>query len=124
MESNVPLILMERTRAVASFMDNTKETLLTFGSYLSFRQLNGEMFCTVDAYGIIGKTFPSHVVLHIQEFVELIGDDFTIDVRYKEFSNIIEQSMNELGLINASLGTNRRTDILCIEQVLLPESKL
>ena len=111
---------MERTRAVASFMDNTKETLLTFGSYLSFRQLNGEMFCTVDACRIIGKTFPSHVVLHIQDF----GDDFTIDVRHKEFSNIIEQSMNELGLINASLGTNRLTDILCIEQVLLPESKL
>ena len=122
MESNVPIILMERTRAVASFMDNKKETLLTFGSY--FRQLNGEMFCKVDVYGIIGKTFPSHILLHIQAFVELIRDEFTIEVRYKEYSDIIEQSLNELGLSNASVGTIRRTDILCMEQVILPESKL
>jgi len=122
MESNVPIILMERTRAVASFMDNKKETLLTFGSY--FRQPNGEMFCKVDVYGIIGKTFPSHILLHIQAFVELIRDEFTIEVWYKEYSDIIEQSMNELGLSNASLGTNRRTDILCMDQVLPPESKL
>ena len=122
MESNVPIILMERTRAVASFMDNKKETLLTFGSY--FRQLNGEMFCKVDVYGIIGKTFPSHILLHIQAFVELIRDEFTIEVRYKEYSDTIEQSMNELGLSNASVGTIRRTDILCMEQVILPESKL
>ena len=122
MESNVPIILMERTRAVASFMDNKKETLLTFGSY--FRQPNGEVFCKVDVYGIIGKTFPSHILLHIQAFVELIRDEFTIEVRYKEYSDIIEQSMNELGLSNASVGTIRRTDILCMEQVILPESKL
>lgn len=122
MESNVPIILMERTRAVASFMDNKKETLLTFGSY--FRQPNGEMFCTVNVYGIIGKTFPSHILLHIQAFMELIRDEFTIEVRYKEYSDIIEQSMNELGLSNASVGTTRRTDILSLEEVLLPESKL
>ena len=122
MESNVPIMLMERTRAVASFMDNKKETLLTFGSY--FRQPNGEMFCKVDVYGIIGKTFPSHILLHIQAFVELIRDEFTIEVRYKEYSDIIEQSMNALGLSNASVGTTRRTDILCMEQVILPESKL
>ena len=122
MESNVPIILMERTRAIASFMDNKKETLLTFGSY--FRQPNGEMFCKVDVYGIIGKTFTSHILLHIQAFVKLIRDEFTIEVRYKEYSDIIEQSMNELGLSNASVGTTRRTDILCMEQVILPESKL
>jgi hypothetical protein len=56
--------------------------------------------------------------------VELIRDEFTIEVRYKEHSDIIEQSMNALGLSNASVGTTRRTDILCMEQVILPESKL
>jgi hypothetical protein len=49
--------------------------------------------------------------------VELIRDAFTIEVRYKEYSDTIEQSMNELGLSNASVGTIRRTDILCMEQV-------
>lgn len=122
MESNVPIILMERTRAVVSYLEDKNRTLLTFGSY--FRLPNGDMFCKLDIYGTVCKILSTHISLHLQTFWSKIEDRFTIEARFKTFSDIIDHSMHEIGLTNVSVGTTKRTDIYCVEMSNDVPSKL
>lgn len=97
MESNVPLMLSERTSAVVSFPSSQHDTLLTFGNY--FQIQTGGIMCNLDIYGNPGETLASHVSLHVKTFLELVTDLFTIGVTYNgDFSSMINQEMIGLGL--------------------------
>lgn len=121
MESNIPLILMERTKAVASYLDNNKKSIITFGSY--FKLSNGELFCNLDIYGEVGKALAHHIYIHIQHFVEHITDIFTIEVRCHESSPFIDKAMSENGLILVPVGKFDRKELICVEKSYYSNAK-
>ncbi|XP_063415955.1 uncharacterized protein LOC134697601 [Mytilus trossulus] len=114
MESNVPLILMGRTKAVASYLDNNKNSIITFGSY--FKLSNGEIFCNLDIYGDVGKALAHHISIHIKHFVEHITDIFTIEVRCHESSPFIDNALLENGLMLVPVGKFDRKELICVEK--------
>lgn len=120
MESNIPMILMERTKAVASYLDDNKKSIVTFGSY--FKLSNGELFCNLDIYGDVGKALAHHIYIHIQNFVEHIKDIFTIEVRCNESSPTIDKAMSENGLILAPAGKFARKELVCVEKSYYPNA--
>ncbi|XP_063413241.1 uncharacterized protein LOC134695759 [Mytilus trossulus] len=114
MESNIPLILMERTKAVASYLDDNNKSIITFGSY--FKLSNGDIFCNLDIYGDVGKALAHHISIHIQHFVEHITDIFTIEVRCHESSPFIDKAMSENGLMLVPVGKFVRNELICVEK--------
>jgi len=121
MESNVPLMLSERTSAIVSFPSSQHDTLLTFGNY--FHTQTGGMMCYLDIYGNPGETLASHVSLHVKTFLELVTDLFTIRVCYNgDFSSMINREMIGLGLEKTEKINYK--EVAIIEQILPAASKL
>ncbi|CAC5421857.1 SNX16 [Mytilus coruscus] len=120
MESNIPMILMERTKAVASYLDDNKKSIVTFGSY--FKLSNGELFCNLDIYGDVGKALAHHIYIHIQNFVEHIKDIFTIEVRCHESSPTIDEAMSENGLMLVPVDKFARKELICVEKSYYPNA--
>ncbi|CAC5384862.1 unnamed protein product [Mytilus coruscus] len=108
MESNIPMILMERTKAVASYLDDNKKSIVTFGSY--FKLSN------------VGKALAHHICIHIQNFVEHIKDIFTIEVRCHESSPTIDEAMSENGLMLVPVGKFARKKLICVEKSYYPNA--
>ncbi|CAG2192928.1 unnamed protein product [Mytilus edulis] len=119
-ESNIPMILMERTKAVASYLDDNKKSIITFGSY--FKLSNGELFCNLDIYGDVGNALAHHICIHIQHFVEHITDIFTIEVRCHEPLPIIDKAMSKNGLMLVSVGKFVRNELICVEKSYYPNA--
>lgn len=121
MESNVPLMLSERTSAIVSFPSSQHDTLLTFGNYFTIQ--TGEMVCYLYIYGNPGEKLASHVSLHVKTFLELVTDLFTIGVCYNgDFSKIINQEMIGLGLEKTEKINYK--EVAMIAQILPAASKL
>ncbi|CAC5369069.1 unnamed protein product [Mytilus coruscus] len=99
MESNIPMILMERTKAVASYLDDNKKSIVTFGSY--FKLSNGEIFCNLDIYG---------------------DDIFTIEVRCHESPPAIDKAMSENGLMLVLVGNFAQKELICVEKSYYPNA--
>lgn len=115
MEENVPLILMERTHAVGSCLDDSDKTLITFGSY--FRVLNGKIFCKLDIYGHVSETLADHVLLHILQFLSRVEENFIIDCRYGEADSVdsINKAMFHLCLTKIPTGTYSYSGLVACE---------
>ncbi|XP_063415056.1 uncharacterized protein LOC134696992 [Mytilus trossulus] len=120
MESNIPMMLNEKTKAVGSYLDDNKKSIITIGSY--FKLSNGEIFCKLDIYGDVGKALAHHICIHIQDFISNSMDIFTIEVRCHESSPTINKAMAENGLSLAPAGEFTRKELVCVERSLNPNA--
>ena len=105
-EANISLIYNHQTKIIASYLEDPRKTLLTFGTH--YRLITGEIFCKLSMYGTFNDSIQSHIYGHI-EFFQQEAKEFIIDFLAEKFDQTFHRSMIDLGLHRAPLDVYGRT---------------